>query len=137
MVQLTRYSVTSSFMIKLMLAFHLPFSYLCQTAKMKLFAKIVEGWKPLAILSKSCIFDVWQGSEHASGNLTLRNNASNFLTKFPLFLYVAYLIKRRREDFGLQNSLIWVSQFSFWLYLSHAYMRYILRDIALESFFIC
>ena len=35
------------------------FSYLCQTPKMKLFAKIVEGWKPLAILSKSSIFDVW------------------------------------------------------------------------------
>ena len=37
-----------------------------QTSKMERLAKIVIGRKPLAILAKRSIFDVWKGSEHAS-----------------------------------------------------------------------
>ena len=31
-----------------------------QASKMELFAKIVNGWKPLTIFAKSSILDVWQ-----------------------------------------------------------------------------
>ena len=34
----------------------------------KLFAKIINSWKSLSIFTKSSIFDVWQGSEYASGH---------------------------------------------------------------------
>ena len=37
----------------------------CQTSKMALFAKLVDGWNPLTIFAKSSILDVWQGSENA------------------------------------------------------------------------
>ena len=33
---------------------------------MELFGKIVNYWKPLAILAKSSILDIWRGSEYAS-----------------------------------------------------------------------
>ena len=33
---------------------------------MKLFVKIVYGWKPLTIFAKSFILDVWIGSEYNS-----------------------------------------------------------------------
>ena len=36
----------------------------CQTPKMELFAKIVDGWHPLNIFTKSSILDVWQFSEY-------------------------------------------------------------------------
>ena len=38
----------------------------CQTSKMELYVKIVEGGRPLANFAKSFILDVWQGSEYAS-----------------------------------------------------------------------
>ena len=37
-----------------------------QTSKMKLCAKIVHGFRPLTIIVKSSILDVWLGSEYAS-----------------------------------------------------------------------
>ena len=33
-----------------------------QTSKMELFAKIVGGFQPLSIFSRSFILDAWQGS---------------------------------------------------------------------------
>ena len=45
----------------------------CQTSKMKCFAKIVNGWKPLTIFAKRSILDTYQGSEYASAT-------SNFKT---------------------------------------------------------
>ena len=36
----------------------------------KLFAEIVNGWKSWTVFAKNFIFDVWQGSEYASGNYT-------------------------------------------------------------------
>ena len=39
----------------------------CQTSKMKVFANIVNVFKPLTIFAKTFILDVWQGSEHTSG----------------------------------------------------------------------
>ena len=38
-----------------------------QTSKMKLFGKLVNGWKALTIFIKSPIFDVWLDSEYVSG----------------------------------------------------------------------
>ena len=38
---------------------------LSQTSKMEFFAKIVHGFQPLIIFAKSCILDVWLGSEYA------------------------------------------------------------------------
>ena len=37
-----------------------------QTFKMESLAKIVNGFKPLTILAKLSIFDIWQGSKLAS-----------------------------------------------------------------------
>ena len=37
----------------------------CQTSKMELFAKIVNGQKPFTIFVKHFIWGVWQGSEYA------------------------------------------------------------------------
>ena len=39
----------------------------CQTSKVEIFAKIVNGFCQLTIFSKRSILDVWQGSEYASG----------------------------------------------------------------------
>ena len=39
----------------------------CQTSKMELFLKIINGRKPLTIFAKSSILDVWLGSERAFG----------------------------------------------------------------------
>ena len=36
----------------------------CQTSRIELFAKRVNGLKPLTIFAKSSILDVWQGSEY-------------------------------------------------------------------------
>ena len=36
---------------------------------MEIFAKIVNGFQPLTIFAKSCILDVLQGSEYASGGV--------------------------------------------------------------------
>ena len=41
-----------------------------QTSKMEHFPKIVNSWKPLIIMAKSSILDVWQGSEYASGEIS-------------------------------------------------------------------
>ena len=38
-----------------------------QTSKLELFAKIVNGFKPLTVFSKSSILDVSSGSKYASG----------------------------------------------------------------------
>lgn len=38
----------------------------CRTSKIRYFAKIVGRWKPLTIFAKSCILDLWQGSEYIS-----------------------------------------------------------------------
>ena len=37
-----------------------------QRSKMKLFAKIANGWKLLTIYPKSLVLDFWQDSEYAS-----------------------------------------------------------------------
>ena len=37
-----------------------------QTSKTKLFAETVNSWKPLTILVKSSILDVWLGSEYTT-----------------------------------------------------------------------
>ena len=37
----------------------------CQASKMELFAKIVNGFKPLAIFATCFILDVWQDSGYA------------------------------------------------------------------------
>ena len=38
----------------------------CQTSKMEVFAKIMNGFSFLTIFAKSCILDVWQDSEFVS-----------------------------------------------------------------------
>ena len=42
-----------------------------QASKMKLFAKIVSGWKPLTFFVNSSILDVWKASEYASDSALL------------------------------------------------------------------
>ena len=42
----------------------------CQTSRMELLVKIVNGWKPLSIFAKSSILDVWHGFEYASNKFT-------------------------------------------------------------------
>ena len=42
----------------------------CQTSKMELFAKIVNGFLPLTILAKNFMSGAWLGSEVASGIVT-------------------------------------------------------------------
>ena len=53
--------------LKWSVASNLPGTYSepCQTSKMELFAKIVNG-KLLTPFAKGFILDVWQGSEYAS-----------------------------------------------------------------------
>ena len=43
----------------------------CKTSKMKIFAKIVNGWKPLTIIAKGFILGAWQGSEYTPVKLTM------------------------------------------------------------------
>ena len=38
-----------------------------QTSKMELFVKVAIGWKPLIILTKNSVIDVWQACEYGSG----------------------------------------------------------------------
>ena len=38
----------------------------CQTSKMDVFAKIVNGFSSLTIFAESSVLDVWQESEFAS-----------------------------------------------------------------------
>ena len=45
------------------------YSDTCQTSSIKLYAKIVNGWKPLPISAKKSILDVQYGSEHDFGNV--------------------------------------------------------------------
>ena len=49
--------------VRLALQFFVAYSELCQIYTMKLFAKTVNGYKPLTIFAESSILDVWQGSE--------------------------------------------------------------------------
>ena len=69
---------------------HLEFS---QASKMKPFAKLVNGFKPLTTFAKTSILDLWLGSEYASGhesafltghllNDYLQNNHSEYCGKF-------------------------------------------------------
>ena len=41
-------------------------SELCQTSKMELVAKIVNGWKTLMLIAKCPIFSVWEDAEYVS-----------------------------------------------------------------------
>ena len=43
---------------------------LCQTSKMKLFAEVVDSWKPVTISTKSFILDILTGSLNMSLYLT-------------------------------------------------------------------
>ena len=45
----------------------------CQTSKMELFVKMINGWKPLTIFAKSSISDYCQCSEYASTLLLIFN----------------------------------------------------------------
>ena len=56
----------------------------CQTSKMELFVKIIDGWEPLVI------FDVWQGSEYVSR------------VKYLLVLFVWDFFKKTAIPFPLQ-----------------------------------
>ena len=47
-----------------------PYSEPCQTTKMGFFAELINGFKPLIIFPKICIFDVWLGSEYVSEAFT-------------------------------------------------------------------
>ena len=69
---------------------HLEFS---QASKMKPFAKLFNGFKPLTTFAKTSVLDVWLGSEYASGhesafltgqllNDYLQNNHSKYCGKF-------------------------------------------------------
>ena len=53
----------------------------CHTSKMGLFAKIANNEKPSAIVAKTCILDVRQGSEYAS-ELVFKVKAILFLNQF-------------------------------------------------------
>ena len=54
------------FAIKFPAIFLEAYSEACQTSKMELFAKTINGWKSLTIFAKISILDVWQGSEYTS-----------------------------------------------------------------------
>ena len=41
------------------------YSETCQTSKMELFAKRVNGWLPLTFFAKNSISDPWRDSEYA------------------------------------------------------------------------
>ena len=49
-------------------------SELYQTSNMKFTAKIGNGVRPLTIVAKHSISDIWQGSEYASGYLFDKGN---------------------------------------------------------------
>ena len=74
------------------------YSGLFQTSKMKIFVKIVNGWKSLSIFPKSSILDVWLASEYStSGNLRRG-------IKFNIFPHhIAILRKCCRLDFKRQR----------------------------------
>ena len=60
----------------------------CQTTKMSIFTKIVNGWKPLTIFAKSSIFDIW---------VEIRENMGpKFVNKCDIFyiIYVVYLFRK-------------------------------------------
>ena len=48
-----------------------------QTFKMESLARIVNGFKPLTILAKLSIFDIWQGSKLASVSVVYFKIATN------------------------------------------------------------
>ena len=55
---------------------------LCQTSKMKHFAKIVSDWKPLTIFTKRSTLEVWQDSRYATAISTaVLITHSSFLVK--------------------------------------------------------
>ena len=53
-----------------------------QTSKMKIFAKIVNGWESLRIFAKSLILDVCLGSEYTFGQ-TLNFSLFFYANKLP------------------------------------------------------
>ena len=64
----------------------------------KLFVEIGNGWKSWTIFAKNFIFDVWQGSQYASGNYTDSLN--------QLFLNVIYHFDSNRPYRDFRNSCI-------------------------------
>ena len=48
---------------------------------MELFAKIVKSEKPFTIFVKTCILDIWQGSEYVS-ELATKGTDVSFLNQF-------------------------------------------------------
>ena len=78
------------------------YSETSQTSKMKLFAKIVNGFQPLTILAKSSSLEVWQGSEYASITYSIKSTKMTleqcswtflriFITKFKnIFAYMDF-----------------------------------------------
>ena len=59
----------------------------CQTFKMDQFPKLVNSWKPLAILTKSSILDIWQGSEYASVYYSIWIQLKNFISLFCITIF--------------------------------------------------
>ena len=66
-VSITCFELGSSFATLFKKAYSKP----CLTSEMELFAKIVNGLKPLTVFTKSSILDLGQGSEHASAHSVL------------------------------------------------------------------
>ena len=67
---------------------------------MELLLNIVNGWKPLTILEKNFILDIWLGSEYASAwntceQLPLRERCPN--TEFFLVRIFLYSVQIREN----------------------------------------
>ena len=52
-------------LINLKSAKPMPYSEFRETFKIELFAKRINGWKPLFIIAESSILDTWLSSEYA------------------------------------------------------------------------
>ena len=52
----------------------------CQTSKMELFVKIINGFYPLTIFTKSSISGVWQSSEYDSDCCVMKSPIDSILT---------------------------------------------------------
>ena len=50
------------------------YSKLCQIYKMEFFTKIVNGFKPLTIVERNSILDVWQGFRYTYGTYHKRTH---------------------------------------------------------------
>ena len=60
------------------------------TSKMKLFAKVVNDWKPLNSFANNTILDIWHGSEYASAISAPRERDSSCLNVDPCFLMALF-----------------------------------------------